>query len=58
MNSVDRAGVNAGAAINAGVWVNNTLVPLLADGVNRARIFTCCAVGAIVCNSVCHGTTS
>jgi len=58
VDSVDRTGVYAGAAVNAGICVNNALAALLADGVDRAGILTSSAVGAIFRNRVCHSTTS
>ena len=58
VDSAYRAGINAGATIDAGVSINNALGALLTDSVNGAGVLACCAVGAIVSNSVCHGTTS
>jgi hypothetical protein len=58
VNCVDWTGIHACATIDAGISVDYALVTLLANGVNRARVLTSCAVGAIVGNGVSHGTTS
>jgi hypothetical protein len=58
MDGVHGTGIHARAAVDAGIGVDNALVPLLADGVHRTRILTCCAIGAIVGNGMGHGFTS
>jgi hypothetical protein len=55
MDSVHGTGVHASAAVDAGICVDDALAALLADGVDRTGILTCCAIGAIVGNSVSHG---
>jgi hypothetical protein len=55
MDSVYGTGVHACAAVDAGICVDDALVALLTDGVDRTGILTCCAIGAIVGNSVSHG---
>ncbi len=57
MNSVDRTGINTGAAIDAGSGVDAPLVSSFADGVNWAGFVTCAAVDAFFGNLVCHGVT-
>jgi hypothetical protein len=52
MDSVDGTGIHASAAVDTGVCVDNALAALLADGVDRTGILTCCAVGAIVSNGM------
>lgn len=58
MDGVYGTGIHAGATVDAGISVNNTLGPLLADSVYWAGIFTCCAIGAVFGNSMGHGFTS
>jgi len=58
MDSVHGTGVHACAAVDAGIGVDDALAALLADGVDRTGILTCCAVGAIVGNSMGHGFSS
>ncbi len=58
MDGIHGTGIHASATVNAGIGVNCTLGPLLADGVHRARILTCGAIGAIVGNGMGHGFTS
>jgi hypothetical protein len=58
MDCVYGTGIHASAAVDAGIGVDDALVALLADGVDRTGILTCCAVGAIVGNSVSHGFSS
>jgi hypothetical protein len=58
VDGADGAGVNTCAAIDAGVSVDGTLAALLADGVHGAGVITCATVGAIVGNSMRHGSTS
>ena len=52
MDSVYGTGVHACAAVDAGIGVDDALAALLADGVDRTGILTCCAVGAIVGNGM------
>lgn len=52
MDSVDRTGVHACAAVDAGIGVDNAFAGLFADGVDRTGVLTCCAVGAIVGNGM------
>jgi hypothetical protein len=58
MDSIYGTGVHACATVDAGIGVDDALVALLAVGVDRTGILTCCAVGAIVGNSVSHGFSS
>ena len=58
MDSIHGTGIHASAAVDAGISVNYTLATLLADGVDRTGILTCCTVGAIVGNGVGHGFSS
>ena len=58
MDSVYGTGVHACAAVDAGIDVDDALAALLADGVDRTGILTCCAVGAIVGNGMRHGFSS
>ena len=58
MDSVHGTGVHACAAVDAGIGVDDALAGLLTDGVDRTGILTCCAVGAIVGNSMGHGFSS
>jgi arginine exporter protein ArgO len=58
MNCIYGTGIYACATVDAGIGVNNTLVTLLADGVNRTGILTCCTVCAIVSNCMGHSFTS
>jgi len=58
MDSVHGTGVHACAAVDAGIGVDDALAALLADGVDRTGILTCCAVGAIVSNGMRHGSSS
>ena len=51
-DGADRARINTGAAVDAGVSVDNPLATLLADSVDRTGIFASCTVGAIVGNLV------
>lgn len=51
-DGVNRASINTGAAVDAGVSVDNPLGTLLADGVDRAGIFASGTVGAVVGNLV------
>lgn len=52
------ARIHTCATIDAGISVNYTLGTLLANGVYRAGIFTCRAVGAVFGNSMSHNVTS
>ena len=52
MDSVHGTGVHACAAVDAGIGVDDALAALLADGVDRTGVLTCCAIGAIVGNSM------
>ena len=58
MDCIHGTGIHASAAVDAGIGVNYTLATLLADGVDRTGILTCCAVGAIVSNGMGHGFSS
>jgi hypothetical protein len=58
MDSVHGTGIHASAAVDAGVGVDDALAALLADGVDRTGILTCCAICAIVSNSMSHGFSS
>ena len=51
-DGIHRAGIYASAAVDAGVGINGTLVPCLADGVNRTGLVTCAAVNAFFANLV------
>jgi len=57
MNSVDRTGINTGAAVDAGSGIDAPLVPCFTDSVNWAGFVTCAAVDAFFGNRVCHGFT-
>jgi len=56
MDGIHGTGIHASAAVDAGFGVDNTLAPLFADGVHRAGILTCRAIGAIVGNGMGHGS--
>ena len=58
MDSIYGAGINTRTAVDAGIGVDDALAALLADGVDRTGILTCCAVGAIVSNGMRHGSSS
>ena len=58
MDSIHGTGIHASAAVDAGIGVDDALAALLTDGVDRTGILTCCAVGAIVGNSMGHGSSS
>jgi hypothetical protein len=58
MDSIYGTGIHASAAVDAGIGVDDALATLLADGVDRTGILTCCTVGAIVSNGVGHGFSS
>jgi hypothetical protein len=58
MDGIHGTGIHASAAVDAGIGIDDALVALLADGVDRTGILTCCAVGAIVGNGVSHGSSS
>ena len=49
-----RAGVDASAAVDAGVCRDNPFVASLADSVDRAGIVTGAAVDALVGNGMCQ----
>jgi hypothetical protein len=58
MDSIHGTGIHASATVDTGIGVDYALVTLLADGVDRTGILTCCAVGAIVSNGMGHGFSS
>jgi len=58
MDIVHGTGVNACSAVAVGNGIDDALAALLADGVDRTGILTCCAVGAIVSNGMRHGSSS
>jgi hypothetical protein len=53
-NRAYRAGIDASAAVDAGIGINGPLLAGFADGVYRAGIVTCSAIDALVRNFVCH----
>jgi len=54
-NRADRAGIDAGAAVDASVGIDHTCCALLADGVDRAGRIAGAAVDALLRNFVSHG---
>jgi hypothetical protein len=55
VDSVDRAGIYASAAVDAGISSDSPLVAGLADSVNRAGILASPAVDALFGNGVSQG---
>jgi len=58
MDSIYGTGIHASAAVDAGIGVDDALAALLGNGVDRTGILTCCAICAIVSNSMGHGFSS
>jgi len=52
VNGVNRAGIDASSAVDAGFGIDDTLVTRFADGVNRAGFVTGAAVNAFFGNRV------
>jgi len=58
MNGIYRAIVYTCAAVDTNIGVDSAFCTLLADSVNGTGILTCCAVCAIISNSMSHNFTS